>query len=118
MNNKGYTLIELIVTIALLAIISTISFVAINSAIQKSKDKECENIRNSLKSAAVVYFSNHRYDSTTKTEVTYSELQAEKVITGDTVKDPYTGSNLDTSGIKVKKDGTVTGLPNNCQKYN
>ena len=44
MNNKGFTLIELIATIALLAIIATISFVSINEVIKNSKIKNCENL--------------------------------------------------------------------------
>ena len=116
MNKKGFTLIELIVTIALLAIISLISFVSINKAIQKSKDNECENIRKSIQSAAVVYFSNHRYDASVSNDVTVNKLVEEGYLTSKSIKNPYESGNLDLSTVTVNKTGFVTGLPNDCKK--
>lgn len=115
MNKKGFTLIELIVTISLLAMISLISFVSINKAIQKSKDNECENIKGSIKSAALIYFSNHRYDSNAGT-VTGNKLLEEHLISE--AKNPYNKQeNINLNGISVDKNGTVTGMPENCEKY-
>jgi len=117
MNKKGFTLIELIVTIALLAIISLISFVSINKAIQKSKDNECENIRKSIQSAAVVYFSNHRYDQDVTDSVKVSTLVDEGYLTSSTIKNPYESGNLDiNTTVSVDKNGNVQGLPYNCKK--
>ena len=39
MNKKGFTLIELIATIALLGVIVTISFVSINKVLETGKKK-------------------------------------------------------------------------------
>jgi len=61
MNNKGFTLIELIVTIALLAVIAVISFVSITNVINENQNKECQNIENNLKNAAKSYISDNRY---------------------------------------------------------
>ena len=63
MNNKGFTLIELLITIALLSIISLISFVAINKIIEQSKVKNCESLVSNIKSVATEYVSDYRYDS-------------------------------------------------------
>lgn len=38
-NNKGFTLVELLATIAVLAIISTVTIVSVTSSYQKSKEK-------------------------------------------------------------------------------
>lgn len=60
-NNKGFTLIELIVTIALLAVIAIISFVSINGVINQSKVNNCENLRKNIITAAKEYVSDNRY---------------------------------------------------------
>ena len=49
MNNKGFTLVELIATIALLSIIAIISFVSINGVIDQSRVNDCENVVRSIK---------------------------------------------------------------------
>ena len=63
MNNKGFTLIELLITIALLAVVSVISFVSINAVIEKSRVNECNNLISNIKSAAKEYISDNRYDT-------------------------------------------------------
>ena len=63
MNSRGFTLIELIVTIALLAIIAVISFVSINSIVNQSRVNDCETLVNNIKSAANSYVSDNRYNN-------------------------------------------------------
>ena len=64
MNNKGFTLVELIATIALLSIIAIISFVSISGILQKSKINDCNNLLVSIKSATKEYISDNRYNDT------------------------------------------------------
>ena len=52
MNRKGFTLIELVATIALLANIAIISFVSINGVIDKSKIDNCKSLVSNIKSAS------------------------------------------------------------------
>ena len=63
MSNKGFTLIELVATIALLGIIAIISFVSITGVLKESKIKDCENLVISIKNAAKEYASDNRYNS-------------------------------------------------------
>lgn len=130
MNNKGFTLIELIVTIALLAIISTISFVSITNVIEENKNKTCESIETSLKTATLDYISDNRYNLESQTfSITAQDLLTEHYLTGN-IKNPYNNSNLNLNDIhitvklndnyelddKVEDAITVTNLPNNCNK--
>lgn len=62
MNNRGFTLIELIITIALLSIIAVISFVSINNVIEDSKINDCNTLVNNIKSAVMEYVSDNRYN--------------------------------------------------------
>ena len=63
MNNKGFTLVELIATIALLSIIAIISFVSISGILQKSKINDCNDLLISIKTASKEYISDNRYNS-------------------------------------------------------
>ena len=124
MNKKGLTLIELIVTIALLSMISLISFVSINKAIEKGKDNECANVRGMIKSAAKIYFSDHRYDSTSVTEVTVGTLAENKYLQTNEVKNPYKkndNENLSETKATLKSDGTIEVImpwENDCHGTN
>ena len=62
MNNKGFTMVELIATIALLSVIMVISFVSINAVLDNSKINECKALVNNIKGATKEYFSDNRYD--------------------------------------------------------
>ena len=70
MNRKGFTLIELIVTIALLSVVSIISFVSITGIINDSKEKDCNNLVKSIKSATKDYISDNRYNNVFISNVT------------------------------------------------
>ena len=61
MNKKGFTLVELVATIALLGIIAIISFVSINGVINQSKVDNCKSLVGNIKSAAKEYVSDNRY---------------------------------------------------------
>ena len=77
LNNKGFTLVELLATIVILAMIGVISFVSINGVIEQNKIKNCENLENSIKSAAKEYVSDKRYDNSF-----VSSVQDMKVLLG------------------------------------
>ena len=62
MNRKGFTLIELIATIALLGVIVTISFVSINKVLETGKKNDCVALVQSIKSASKEYASDNRYN--------------------------------------------------------
>lgn len=63
MENKGFTLIELIITIALLAVILVISFVSINKVLEQGRVNDCNSLVGSIKSAVSEYVGDNRYNS-------------------------------------------------------
>lgn len=75
MNNKGFTLIELVATIGLLAVVAIISYVSINKVIEESKKNNCEQLVMSIKSAVKEYISDNRYNQEFINSVSISDNQ-------------------------------------------
>lgn len=109
MNNKGFTLVELIATIALLAVIATISFVSINSIVNDNKVKNCKTLINNIKMAAKEYVSDNRYKNldfhmnnadTKVVKIGVNSLLSNDYLKGNII-DPYTNDNMDISDVNV-----------------
>lgn len=123
-NNKGFTLIELISTIALLAIISTISVVSINHVITESKVSDCDSLLKNIEVATKDYFSDNRYnlselsgykesDDENKYSINAGVLISGKYLSGNLVN-PFTDKNIDNEDIIInvllKEDYTVDSI--------
>ena len=127
MNNKGFTLVELIATIALLSIIAIISFVSISGILQKSKINDCNNLLVSIKSATKEYISDNRYNDTFISSVSTEDgkkivefdasvlntsvsnkngrvyLDSDVMESGNPMlSNPFDGSYMDYSSVKIK----------------
>lgn len=101
MDNKGFTLVELIAVIALLAIIAVISFVSINEVINQSKVSDCENLIMSIKSSAKEYVSDNRYSDDLMTSMTASTLVDGNYLNG-AITNPFTKEELSADSIFVE----------------
>ena len=61
MNKNGFTLIETIMVIAILALLMLILVPNVISLINKNNIKSCQNLEASIKNAAKVYVANNKY---------------------------------------------------------
>lgn len=61
MNKKGFTLIETIMVIAILALLMLILVPNVITLINKNNIKSCQNLEASIKNAAKVYVANNKY---------------------------------------------------------
>ena len=61
-DNRGFTLIEVILAVLILAILVIIAFPNITSIINKGKIESCENLRESILSASKMYIKDNRYN--------------------------------------------------------
>ena len=108
MNNKGFTLIELVATISLLGVLAIISFVSITGILSQSKVNDCENLVNSIKSAAKEYVSDNRYNNSFDSDNDkVVEIEVFDLISGDylsgPVMNPFDNSQeIDSTTIIVK----------------
>lgn len=71
MNNKGFTLVELLAVMIILSAISLVAVGGITSSLEKRNEKTCIEQRELAIDAAKIYFSLHN-----ETEVTVGTLKA------------------------------------------
>lgn len=69
MNNKGFTLIELMATIMLLSVIMTIGTVSVVSAIKTSKEKSYDVLVSNIKTAAKSFYEECENSNIIETEI-------------------------------------------------
>ena len=60
MNNKGFTLVELLAVVVVLLLISTIAISSINSAVERNKIKQNATKKTVIESYAKLYYEEHR----------------------------------------------------------
>lgn len=99
MNKKGFTIVELLVTITLLAIISTIATISITSFINKNKENNYEILKNTILQASKEYVTDNRYGSVESSITAQYLLDNHYITSGFT--DPKTGKNIDLNSVVV-----------------
>lgn len=99
MNKKGFTIVELLVTITLLAIISTISVISITSFINKNKENNYEILKNTILEASKEYVADNRYGNI-EPSITAQYLLDNHYITSG-LTDPKTGKNIDLNSVII-----------------
>ncbi len=99
MNKKGFTIVELLVTITLLAIISTIATISITSFINKNKENNYEILKNTILQASKEYVTDNRYGSVESSITAQYLLDNHYITSGFT--DPKTGKNIDLNSVII-----------------
>lgn len=75
LNNKGFTLIEVLAVIVILSILMAIMVPSVGNIMKKNKEDNYQNLKDSIISAAKIYVSDNRYQiivgscTTTNTKV-------------------------------------------------
>ena len=111
-EKKGFTLVEVLVAIAVLGILSSIAIVGVQSVMRSGRDKYYKNLREMIISAAKEYYSDNKselpIDIDDDTSVKLQKLIDEKYI--DDIKDAD-GKNCDF------KNSVVTVSKENAKDY-
>ena len=114
MNRKGFTLIETIMVIAILALLMLILVPNVISLINKNNIKSCQNLEDSIKNAAKVYVANNKYQlgfsCDTAKEITIQTLvdSGDLKLTDNKLVNPVSGKYIHLSSkIKVTYNCTT-----------
>ncbi len=99
MNKKGFTLIEILVVIVLLAAVSVTVGVNMYGMQERQTKKEIKNYKETLEKAACVYAE--AKNITSDTEVTIETLIKEGLIS-KSLKNPETNKSVETDTNKIK----------------
>lgn len=117
MNNKGFTLIELILVIAIIALLALVFTPNVLGLISKNNTDAYNKTLDTVKTAAKNYMSNHRYDDSITSQidcrnnlvntiyVSLSDLVASgdlSVIPSNPCKDSSILNFNDTDNVEVK----------------
>ncbi len=62
LNNKGFTLVEVLAVVVILSILATIMVPTVSHIINQNKENNYKNIEKSILNAAKMYVSDNRYD--------------------------------------------------------
>lgn len=106
MNKKGFTLIETIMVIAILALLMLILVPNVITLINKNNIKSCQNLEASIKNAAKVYVANNKY------QLRFSCNASE---TTSIVKIPIQNL-IDSGDLKLQNDNLVNPKNNSTIK--
>ena len=105
MNNKGFTLIELILVIAIIALLSLVFTPNILNLMNKNNTNAYNSIITSVESAAKNYVTNNKYDTTITSKINCSnetniiEVDLQTLVNAGDLssipKNPCSNTNLD-----------------------
>lgn len=101
MENKGFTLVELIGVITLLAVIVLISVPIVNTSIKNTKEKAYKGQVNTIIGGAKKWVVLNGPKNDTSFNITIQELINEALIEDDKIIDPRDDSNMITNGACV-----------------
>ncbi|MBR3229195.1 MAG: type II secretion system protein [Bacilli bacterium] len=106
MNQKAFTLVELLGAIVILGIIGMITTPVIQSTIDKNNTKLCYDQRESFKRAAKNYIASNPFKNLKEeTTITIRELIDDGYIEESELKNPKGGNFSTSSAVKITYSG-------------
>lgn len=103
---KGFTLVEVIAIVAILAVITLLVVPRVNNTIKNNKKKVCDGIVKTIEDAASSYAYLHinEMPTTGSIEITLQELMQEDLLQND-LENPYTHEKISKSNtVRITKN--------------
>ena len=86
MNNKGFTLIELIAIIIIISVITILSFSSLTNTLKNTKLKEIEDYKLKIEAASQIYVETKLMRNETFTKGTYFEISVDELLNNDYIR--------------------------------
>lgn len=119
LNNKGFTLIEVLAVVVILSIIMAIMVPSVNNILNRNKEENYDDLEDSIISAAKIYISDNRY------EIVISECNSNNKaditsINGISLSDSKISVKMlvDAGNIKTNSLEAITNPKNNKIELN
>lgn len=112
LNNKGFTLVELLAVLVILIAIMSIAIPSISSSLERSKSKQNEARKKVLESAAELYVTDHKNSITSSCCISLDKLKNENYVDEDAINDA--DGNRFSGSISYDKDNNTYNYVDNC----
>ena len=98
-NNKGFTLVEVLAVVAILGMLTTVTVIAYTKYISSTKVKSCDMLAKSASDAASNYYMTH---ATSTSSVSFDTLVEEKYL--ENAANPYNKNGSCTGKVIITRD--------------
>ena len=120
LNKKGFTLIEILATVAIMGILSGVAIMGVTRYIEKTQREAYEMMQKTVYDAAASYFQKNPSSNSVDTQTLLSEGYLE------TLQDPSNKNETCSGDVEITKTlGLATALDSytytvklQCKKYN
>lgn len=114
LNNKGFTLVEILAVVVILGLLLALMYPNINKIIKQNKEKNYEKLETSIESSTKLYISDHKYeisvDGTSITKIGNQEIIDNKILVSYLVKEGEIKTNDDNIIINPKNNNECLNL--------
>lgn len=108
LNNKGFTLIEVLAVIVILSILMAIMVPSVGNIMKKNKEDNYQNLKDSIISAAKIYISDNRYQITVGNCDDSNKADIESINNVTLTDSKITIQTLaDAGNLKTTSDGKI-----------
>lgn len=113
LDNRGFTLVEVLAVLVILIAIMSIAIPSISSSLERNKDKQDENKKKVLESAAELYVTDHKNSFTGDGLICIGTLKEEGYVTDNELKKSSGNVSFDGCIIYTKIDNSYS-YSDNC----